>query len=161
PCGPAYAAFPYTEDFESWQELCAITTVPGPNWWNAPFSGHASWRRNDQPPSSGYAPPASLGSFSARSQASQAGNGDVGDLDLHIDMSTASGPSELRFDHISGGSFVQLREALLVYVSEDGGVNFTMVGDTITWSGPSFWTPALRPIASTSATTVIRLRARR
>jgi hypothetical protein len=48
PGSPAYAALPYVQDFENWQNYCTTYDVPGGNWANSPSSGDGSWRRDDQ-----------------------------------------------------------------------------------------------------------------
>ena len=50
---PPYAALPYVQDFENWQNFCDLLDVPGSNWRTTPTTGDGSWRRDDQGCSSG------------------------------------------------------------------------------------------------------------
>ncbi|HMN04973.1 MAG TPA: GEVED domain-containing protein [Flavobacteriales bacterium] len=162
---PVYAVYTvagYTESFEStWSNLCSTRDVPGSAWKNSPASGYNTWRRNDDNTSGGwqlntggaYSPAASNGSYSARFHSYGATSGMIGQLDLYLDMSAASGNEDLRFDWINpSGS-----DVLKVYVSTDGGANFTQLGANM--GVATSWTEAYRNVTSTSATTVIRFEA--
>jgi hypothetical protein len=45
---PPYAALPFVEDFENWQDFCDAHDVPSGNWLNTPTTGDGSWRRDDE-----------------------------------------------------------------------------------------------------------------
>jgi len=156
----------FTEGFEDWQDRCSTADVPAPYWFNFPVSGNASWRRDDQGTTAGwtnilsgaYTPPGTEGSHSARFHSNSAGgSGTAGSLDLYIDMSAASGTSELRFDHINGSGLSN--DALTVWESADGGATFTQLGDSLKQSAGFTWEPVVRTITSTSPNTVVRFRA--
>jgi len=160
---PTYATFngtSFAESFEGWSNLCNTTDVPTTNWKNDPATGNNSWRRNDQGTSAAwtstsgaYSPVSTQGSFSARFHSFNASSGSKGNLDLYIDMTAGSGNNGLTFDYINtnGG------DSLTILQSTNGGATFTRLGAILTTAGA--WTAVSRTITSTSATTVIRLRA--
>ncbi|MGN6566348.1 MAG: GEVED domain-containing protein, partial [Flavipsychrobacter sp.] len=114
---PAYAALPYVQDFENWQNFCDLLDVPGSNWRTTPTTGDGSWRRDDQGCSYGgwtssgcYLPGSSFtvnsyypytqaasGSHCARFHSSPNWGGYIaaggatwsGTMDLHVDCSGA------------------------------------------------------------------------
>ncbi len=159
---PVYAVLPYTEDFESWISACYMSDVPTNNWRNSPITGNNSWRRDDQGPTavwSGptggiYAPVFTTGAHSARFHAYYAASASVGNLDNYVDCSTGTGSWQLSFDFILNASSTA---SLGVFVSTDGGTTFTQQGTNLTNS--TTWTNKSFIITSTSATTVIRLKA--
>ncbi|MBX2972800.1 MAG: hypothetical protein KF797_06845, partial [Flavobacteriales bacterium] len=160
---PSYATYDgtlYAQGFESWSNLCNTTDVPSANWKNDPATGNNSWRRNDQGTSAAwtstsgaYSPVFTQGSYSARFHSFNASSGTKGNLDLYIDMTAGSGNDDLFFSYIntSGG------DSLTILQSTDGGATFTRLGTILTTAGA--WTLVERKVTSTSATTVIRLRA--
>ncbi len=158
---PTYAVYDnvsYTEDFEAWQSVCGTTDIPSTSWRNTPVTGNTSWRRNDQaasaawtsPTLGGYTPVFTTGAYSARFHSYTAGAGQ-GSLDLHMDMTAATGPTRLSFDHINTSG----TDSLQVMLSTNGGANFTQVGNKLAISAT--WTNRFFDFASNSATTVIRL----
>ncbi|MCL4283450.1 MAG: hypothetical protein KJZ58_14460, partial [Flavobacteriales bacterium] len=162
PISHVYTVAGYTESFEStWANRCSTQDAPGSAWWNSPASGYNTWRRNDDNTSGGwqyntggaYSPAASNGSNSARFHSYGATSGMKGQLDLYLDMSAASGNEDLRFDWINPTG----TDVLKVFVSTDGGANFTQLGANM--GVATSWTEAYRNVTSTSATTVIRFEA--
>ncbi|HKR06127.1 MAG TPA: T9SS type A sorting domain-containing protein [Bacteroidia bacterium] len=159
-CIPVYAAFPYSQNFESWVNCSGITDAPSASWKNTPAGGNNSWRRNDQGASAawsgssgGYSPASTSGSFSARFHSYDATSGSQGSLDLYIDCSTGGAGKQVTFDYVNkSGS-----DVLAVFLSTNGGTNFSQLETNLTIA--SAWTPQAFSFSSTSATTVIRLRA--
>lgn len=149
----------YTEDFEAWSDECNTKDIPGANWRNSPNSGNNSWRRNDQGQTDGgwsstlgaYSPLFSTGAYSARFHTYNSSSGLQGNLDLSIDMSAATGVTRLSFDHINTSG----NDVLGVWVSTDGGQNFTQVGYNVGVSAT--WTNHFFDFTSNSPTTVVRL----
>ena len=158
---PLYAALPVTESFEgTWISRCNTRDVPTNNWRNTPATGDNSWRRDDDGTSAAwngatfgaYSPVSSQGLHSARFHSSNASNGGIGTLDLFVNLS-AAGAKRLSFDFINTTG----TDSLVVQISNDGGLTFSRLAGYNT-SG-TFATQVL-PIASTSATAVLRFRAR-
>lgn len=162
---PTYAPLPVVESFENtWINVCSTRDVPTTSWRNAPATGNNSWRREDDGAgaawvnagSYSYTPSASQGSHSARFHSGQAQAGQIGILDLYADLS-AAGPKRLTFSFINTTSTGVL-DSLYVQLSTNGGATFTrLIG--LGASGAGFNTQVL-PINSTSATSVIRFRAK-
>jgi hypothetical protein len=156
---PQYASLPYSEGFESWMSYCSVQDVPSQYWLNNPVTGDQSWRRDDEggtanwifPPGGSYTPASMQGQHSARFHTFFANFGATGDLDLFVDCS-APGPKELQFHHINPSGTDELQ----VLLSTNGGQNFSPV---TSWFNASTWTLRTATINSTSAQTVIRLRA--
>jgi hypothetical protein len=156
---PVYASLPYTQGFENWMSYCSVQDVPSQNWLNNPVTGDQSWRRDDEggtanwifPPGGAYTPASMEGQHSARFHTFFANFGATGDLDLFVDCS-APGPKELQFHHINPFGTDELQ----VLLSTNGGLNFSPV---TSWFNASTWTLRTAVINSTSAQTVIRLRA--
>ncbi|MEO8066391.1 MAG: T9SS type A sorting domain-containing protein [Flavobacteriales bacterium] len=162
-CSPAYSTtYPYSQSFESWSNCTSTTDVPSANYLNTPATGDNSWRRNDQQASAGwgnptlgaYSPAASLGSFSARFHSYQASSGNQGSLDLYLNCTAGASTKQIKFDYVNtNGS-----DVLAVLVSTTGpGGTFTQIGSNLLTSA-TFVTQTFS-FTSTSATTVIRLRA--
>ena len=174
PPAPTYVTLPYTEGFENtWTSISATNDVPTAIWRNSPATGDNSWRReddgfasagwrypdNEQPTTAFPIPPyvirSSVGSHSARFHTFGTAAGLQGQLDLYVNMS-AAGSKTLNFDYINPTG----ADSLKVFVSTDGGATF---GATpVRQLGVSTAFSAVQPItiASTSATTVIRFRAK-
>ena len=158
---PTYATFPYVQDFENWINGCGTTDRPDASWGSIPSTGNNSWRRNDQGTSAGwsstngaYTPLFTSGAKSARFHSYDASSGSTGSLDLFINLSLDPAPVKfLRFDYINTTG----TDVLKVFMSTDGGSSFTQVGATLAIQTP--WATKEFPIASTSATTVIRIQA--
>ncbi|WP_201985967.1 T9SS type A sorting domain-containing protein [Hymenobacter rubidus] len=158
---PLYAALPVTESFENtWISRCDTRDVPNNNWRNTPATGNNSWRREDDgaagawtgPTSGAYTPVSSQGLHSARFHSYNATSGTIGTFDLFVNMS-AAGAKRLSFDFINtSGS-----DSLVVQLSNDGGLTFSRLAGYLT--SATFTTQVL-PVASTSATAVIRFRAK-
>ncbi|MBS1942360.1 MAG: hypothetical protein JST38_15930, partial [Bacteroidetes bacterium] len=150
-----------SEGFEAWGNQCSTNDVPGGNWKNTPSTGNNSWRRNDQPNDGGwqyptggtYTPASSQGTYSARFHSYGSTSGLQGSLDYYVNMGAGTGADQISFDFINptGG------DVLAVLVSTDGGATFTQIGSNLATS--SAWTNKTLSLSSTSATTVIRLRA--
>lgn len=160
-----FAALPFFEDFETWQDYCSDNDVPtaasGTTWTNQPATGDNSWRREDEGNTAGwsvfwgsYFPNSVSGSHSARFSSASVSNSGAGpgNLDLYLDCSTQTGGKQLYFYYISGFSSPPGDE-LNVLLSDNGGSSFTQIG---TFSGAQSWTKQTLPIASNSAQTIIR-----
>ncbi|MCO5269742.1 MAG: fibronectin type III domain-containing protein [Brumimicrobium sp.] len=160
---PIYASYDgvsYTEDFENWISGCDITEQPSVSWTNTPLTGNNSWRRNDQGTSASwtstggsYSPSFSQGAYSARFHSFNSTSGLQGSLRFYVDMSAASGNTRLSFDHINTSG----TDVVKVFVSTDGGVTETQVGNNIGIS--STWTNKTFDFNSNSGTTIIRIEA--
>ncbi|MBS1939436.1 MAG: hypothetical protein JST38_00975, partial [Bacteroidetes bacterium] len=156
-----YTVAGVSEGFENWVNLCSSKDVPSTNWKNTPATGNNSWRRDDQGvsdggwtgSSGGYSPLFSQGAHSARFHSFNSASGLQGALDYYVNMSGGTGADQISFDFINptGG------DVLAVLVSTDGGTTFTQLGSNLTTS--STWANKTFSLTSTSATTVIRLRA--
>ncbi|MCB0758229.1 MAG: choice-of-anchor J domain-containing protein, partial [Flavobacteriales bacterium] len=150
----------HAEDFESWLSECSTTDIPSASWRVMPTTGNNSWRRHDQGVtgagwsnlSGAYSPLFTTGAYSARFHSYNTSL--EGSLDLHIDMSAATGPTRLSFDHINTSG----TDILGVWVSTDGGQNFNQVGNNLGVSAT--WTNRTFDFNINSATTVIRLLAK-
>ena len=162
-CTPTYSTtYPYSQSFESWSNCLSTTDVPSANYLNTPSTGDNSWRRNDQQASASwvnptlgtYSPASSVGSFSARFHSYQASSGAQGSLDFYLNCTAGASTKQIKFDYVNtSGS-----DVLAVLVSTTGpGGTFTQIGSNLTTSA-TFVTQTFN-FTSTSATTVIRLRA--
>ncbi|SHM20560.1 fibronectin type III domain-containing protein, partial [Hymenobacter psychrotolerans] len=160
---PVYAPVPLSETFEnSWLSRCATREVPGNAWRTSPQTGNNSWRRDDDgaaanwtsATSYGYTPTGAQGSSrSARFHSGYSSAGLLGTLDLYVDLSGA-GSRELSFDYINTSG----TDSLSVQISTDGGLSF---GPQLLRSGQAAsWQSKTLALSSSSATTVIRFRAR-
>lgn len=163
---PAYALYDgvsYTESFESWVNGCGTTDRPSANWNATPTTGNNSWRRNDQGASASWSyltdpnwhPPVAPfpnGDYCALFHTYGTPSGS-GTLDLYLDMSAATGISNLKFWYINPSG----TDNVMVYQSTDGGATFTQLGSTLTTS--TTWSEKAFTMTSTSATTVLRLTA--
>jgi hypothetical protein len=150
------ATLPYFQGFENWTGICYTYDRPDTNWLNTPNTGNNSWRRDDQGydanwTSAGfgsYSPASTEGSHSARFHSYYSYSGEIGDLDVHVNLSSA-GPKNIDFDYINeDGS-----DYLTVMLSEDGGVTFTTLGTLYT---SSTWAPQSFSTTSTVADAIIR-----
>ncbi len=155
-----YAPAGVSEGFESWSSRCSTTDIPSTNWANTPETGYNSWRRDDQGSSASwsttsgaYSPLFSQGAHSARFHTYDAATGTKGNLDYYVNMTAGTGNDQLSFDYINtSGS-----DSLTILVSTNGGSTWSMLGTRLTTAAT--WTSVTRTLASTSATTIIRLRA--
>ena len=167
-----YAGTQFTEAFASWGNRCSTGDVPSSvsnHWKNTPTFGPGTWRAsNTSQVASGWnnvsggffvttvAPNANAVpvTLPAARFHSRQGSSVVGTLDFHVDMSAGTGSEMIRFEYInSAGS-----GTMGVWVSTNGGANFTQVGSTLTTTAINTWETKEFTIGSTSATTVIRLR---
>jgi hypothetical protein len=159
-CTPVYAAFPYSEGFESWVSCSGITDAPSASWSNSPAGGNNSWRRNNQGASAawsgtsgGYSPSSSKGTYSARFHSYDATSGSQGALDVYVNCSTGGATKQVSFDYINASG----SDKVAVFLSTNGGSSFSQLGSNLGIA--STWTTQTFSFTSTSATTVIRLRA--
>ncbi len=148
---PTVASLPYFNGFENWTGTCYNFDRPDTNWLTNPTYGNNSWRRDDQGGTDGgwtydyiamYSPASEEGSHSARFHSYEATYGQIGDMDLHIDLSTSTGSKNINFYYINpdGSDYVT------VELSEDGGVTFTTLGTVYTapnWTHETFSTPSV------------------
>ncbi|AYM99523.1 fibronectin type III domain-containing protein [Chryseobacterium sp. 3008163] len=165
-----YATLPFTENFSSWANGNSTGDLPNITYWRTwPSRGNGSWRQNDLATANlGYtgtsgwyentegttttiAAPAVAPT--ARFHSYYATAGQVGNMDLYVDLSSGgSGVRVLSFDYrnVSG------TDKLEVLYSTDGGVTFTSVGSLTTNSA---WTKPSYVINSTAANAILRLSA--
>ncbi len=155
------ATLPFFESFESWIGTCYMFDRPGSNWLQSPVTDNNSWRRDDQgsdaawhnPDAYMYDPASTDGSRSARFHSGWAyPAGSIGNLDLHIDLSTP-GTKLVRFDYnnLNGDDYLNLQ------LSEDGGSTFTTIN---TYSvTPSGWMAEIATLSSVAANAVLRFQA--
>ncbi len=163
---PTYATVPLTESFENtWLSVCGTRDAPTASWRNTPATGNPSWRRDDDgvaaawvgPTNYAYTPTGSQGTHSARFHSGQANAGQVGMLDFYVNLSGA-GAKRLSFDFINTSSSFAFQDSLYVLLSTNGGTTFgRLLG--VGLSGTGFLTQTL-PISATSATCVVRFRAK-
>lgn len=157
---PTYLTFPIAQSFDSvWVTSCATRDVPSATGWrNVPFTGNNSWRRDNDTTGGGWAnmtgTPASNGANGtaryARLHTYSATAGTVGNLDLYVNCVANPADKELSFYYINPAGTDSLR----VFLSTDGGVNFTPIGFRYTVN--TDWSKKLIAFTSSSATTVIR-----
>ncbi len=161
--GPAYTTLAYSQSFQaSWQSLCASRDIPDSFWRSSPVSGENSWRKVNEGATASwasstagaYSPTGSLGTSSARFHSSGAPNGSIGNLDLYIDLSSATSELKLSFDYINTSG----TDSLFVLLSEDGGITFNAPIAKLATTGT--WAPFVYNLSTTSATSVIRFRAK-
>ncbi|WP_400192334.1 fibronectin type III domain-containing protein [Hymenobacter sp. B81] len=157
-----YATLPYQQGFENtWASVCDTLNVPSVNWRATPNTGNNSWRRDDQGSFANwtsnnglYSPTGSQGSArSARFHSYNASSNTIGILDLFIDLS-GPGNKLVNFDYINTSGADSLR----VMLSTDGGATFGPA--LLALNQASTWTPQTLTLNTTSATAVIRFRAR-
>lgn len=158
PCSATYATLPYSQDFESWVNQCDSLDAPDLNWTNTPATGDNSWRRDDQGMTTGgwdnQNDPENYTAYHGNHYARfniWASNGDIGDLDLHLNCSSAQA-SLLTFYYVNQ----ELNDNMAVYLSTDGGSTFTQIGYYTTANN---WTQTSLVINSSSPQTVIRFSA--
>ena len=162
-CSPTYSTtYPYSQSFETWSSCGGATTnIPSTNHLNTPSTGNNSWRRNDQGTSAAwtsasgaYSPVSSVGSFSARFHSYDAVSATQGSLDFYLNCTAGASTKQIKFDYVNTSG----TDVLAVLVSTTGpGGTFTQIGSNLTTSA-TFVTQTFN-FTSTSATTVIRLRA--
>ncbi|MCC3157838.1 T9SS type A sorting domain-containing protein [Hymenobacter sp. 15J16-1T3B] len=161
---PTYATLPYTQGFDNaWVDACSTRDVPSNNWrmTASPADPDASWRRDDDGAAAGwtsptygvYNPTFTNGTNSARFHSGYASSGTVGTLDLYVNLSQA-GTKQLTFDYIN----VNGADSLTVHLSTDGGVTFGPA--LLRRNTAATWTPLTLTTTASSATAVIRFRAR-
>jgi GEVED domain/Secretion system C-terminal sorting domain len=158
---PKKATVPYAQSFESWMSYCNVSDVPDDSaWTNSNSIGNLSWRRNDQGSTAGWAnpangiylPPANHLAHSARLHSYQAAG--IGNLDLHLDLSTVPGTKTLNFDYIIDAFFANIPE-LEVLLSSNGGATFTSLG-VFDGSLVNTWQTISLPIVSNSNDAILR-----
>ena len=165
---PSFAALPYVQDFENWQNYCATSDVPASttgaiNWTNQPATGDSSWRRDDQGNTAGwtsfgnYTPASYSGLHSARYPTDANFTNSEGALDLFLDCSSVLGNKQLYFHYINEFNFNN-GDSLVVLLSDNNGLSFTQIGG---FDSASFWTLKSLPIASNSAQTIVRFKAKK
>ena len=153
------ATLPYFQGFENWIGGCYTYDRPDNSWVLSPNTGDNSWRRDDQGDdaswtsvfSGGYSPVSEEGSHSARFHSYYASSGDVGNMDLTIDLSTA-GTKNISFYYTNADG----SDFLTVYLSEDGGVTFSTLGNYTTTSG---WEHETLSTTSVAANAILRFSA--
>ena len=178
---PPYAALPYFQDFENWQDDCGSFDKPGLNWLAIPHSGNGSWRRDDQGCTWGgwatsaceYYPVNSLGGnnyisgthcarFHSSGELFSSATPWKGSLNLYVNCSGV-GNKLLQFYFKNQPSYNTPyigynNDSLSVLMSTDGGLTFTELWGADTTQE---WKKIQVQIPSTTATTVIRFLAKR
>lgn len=173
---PVYASLPYFQGFESaWVSSSCVTApiardLPAATSWSSyPSSGNSSWRIDTAGAfasgwtgiSSSYSP-AGIGAATpqryARFHTSGALLYNPGNLELYINC-TGAGNKALYFYQRNQGN--NTNDSLVIYLSTDGGDNFTRVAgwDTASASATSNWVKRWVSIPSTSPNTIIRFQA--
>jgi len=153
------ATLPYFQGFENWTGGCYTYDRPDSSWVLTPNTGDNSWRRDDQGDdaswiasgSGSYSPVSEEGSHSARFHSYYASSGDIGNMDLTIDLSTA-GTKNISFYYTNADG----SDGLTVYLSEDGGATFTTLGNYTTTSG---WEHESLTTTSMAANAILRFSA--
>ncbi len=153
------ATLPYFQGFENWTGGCYSYDRPDNSWVLTPNTGDNSWRRDDQGDDAswtsvfdgGYSPVSEEGSHSARFHSYYTSSGDVGNMDLTVDMSTP-GTKNISFYYTNADG----DDFLTVYLSEDGGVTFTTLGNYTTTSG---WEHETLSTTSVAANAILRFSA--
>lgn len=165
---PTYAPIPYVQDFENWQNYCAISDIPssttGTNWTNQPATGDSSWRRFDQGLTAGwtsfgtYTPSFYSGQYSARFPTGvNFSNNAQGDLNLYLDCSQQIGDKQLYLRYINQNTFSSGGDSLTVLLSTNGGLTFNQIGG---WDTSNAWYLRSLPIQSNSPQTIVKFRAK-
>ena len=153
----SYAPIPFTESFENWNNRCSVTDVPGINWATNPATGNTAWRREDQGASANWSTPtaganvptSAEGAHSARFHSSYASPaGSRGHMDLLLDC-TGPGMKELQYYGVNPAG----PDSMLIYLSTDGGQNFSQIGG---FGALPVWSYQSQSFTSTSSKTVIR-----
>jgi hypothetical protein len=157
---PKKATVPYAQSFENWMDYCNVTDVPDDSvWTNSNSTGNLSWRRNDQGNNAGwtfpnngvYLPQSSHLTHSARLHTYYSSG--IGNLDLHIDLSTITGTKTMNFDYIIDAfATVPILEVLL---STNGGTTFTSLG-SFNGASVNTWQSVSIPITSNSNDAIVR-----
>ena len=153
------ATLPYFQGFENWIGGCYSYDRPDNSWILTPTIGDNSWRRDDQgddaswtaATSGSYSPSSEEGSLSARFHSYYAGSGDVGNMDLTINLSTP-GTKNISFYYTNADG----SDALNVSLSEDGGATFIPLGTFTTTSG---WEHDVLTTTSTAPAAILRFSA--
>lgn len=182
----SWQAIPYVQNFDAaWINSSCVPTgssadLPGTGWANNPNSGNSSWRRSDQgtgspainegawttvtggnyntpvTPASNLGPGWPTTGTSARFHSSTSLIYNDGHLDLFLNCSGQTGDKALYFYHMNKAS--ALNDSLTVYLSTDGGNNFTRMAG---WDTAISWRRRWIPIASNSANTIVRFTAKK
>ncbi|GAA4356223.1 hypothetical protein GCM10023185_19810 [Hymenobacter saemangeumensis] len=160
---PVYASLPVIQSFENaWTNGCDTRDIPNTSWRNSPATGNNSWRRDDDgtagawvgPALGMYTPAASQGARSARFHTYNVPRGNEGMLDLFVNLGMP-GPKRLSFDFINTTG----TDSLYVELSDNSGGTYTRLA-RLGLSGTSGFSSQVVNINSTSATAVLRFRAK-
>lgn len=163
---PSYTSIPASENFDAapWMDGISAQQLPGTSWNSWPAFGDRSWRRHDVDYNSMNSGWIMFGSTININEPASGGtamfNGGSGSeytngyMDYYVDFSTP-GPKYLDLDMINLGT-----EPLNIYLSEDGGASFTLIGS---FPANQFnWTSQVSmqlTAAGTSPTSVVRFEA--
>jgi|JI10StandDraft_1071094.scaffolds.fasta_scaffold67287_3 hypothetical protein len=155
----AYATVPFLEAFDNtWQNRCDNQNVPSTSFWASnPTTGNGSWRRQDAGATSvwsflptGLVTPMGTGAANFHSYGATANT--KGDLDLYIDMNSATSNYEMSFYNynLSGNDTIQ------VWLSTNGGGSFVKKGQYLTAGS---WTKQVITLGAVgSSSCVVRFR---
>ena len=154
-----YASLPYSQNFENWSNFCVNNDRPDViSSYILPVNGNNAWRRHDQGLTAnwtnstfgGYTPAATLGVSSARYHSYF--QADSGEINFYVDCSI-TGTKTLQFDYRTDGG----NDVIKVLYSTNGGSTFIQLGSDLTTT--SGWVSFNQVLPSTSATTIVKLRA--
>jgi len=161
PLTGSYQTLPYTQNFETWQNLNAVADVPGNGIITFPATGNLSVRAQNETlanslwGSAGGTIPAlgaSQGTKCARFHSYDSGSGNKGYMDFYLNFSTV-GTKQLTFDLANTSSARIIR----VFVSTDGGQTFGSAVATYNTTVSAWTTQTIAALStSTSATAVVR-----
>ena len=155
----AYATVPFLEAFDNtWQNRCDNQNVPSTSFWASnPTTGNNSWRRQDAGTTAawsflptGIVTPMGTGAANFHSYGATANT--KGDLDLYIDMNSATSNYEMSFYNynLSGDDTIQ------VWLSTNGGGSFVKKGQYLTAGS---WTKQVITLGAVgSSSCVVRFR---
>ncbi|MFZ4058578.1 MAG: GEVED domain-containing protein, partial [Ferruginibacter sp.] len=158
-----YQALPYTQNFDAapWNNLNATADQPGAGIVIWPSTGNASWRKNNEAVANSLHN-SSTGAYA--SALTQAGGGaarfnqfnattaSTGNLDIHLNFSTA-GDKNLSFYMRNPGTVIA-NDIMRLYLSTNGGTTFTQIGTS--YAAPiASWTQYTAALGSSTASNVV------
>jgi|GEM_PF-3105827 len=168
-----YATLPYSQNFETWINGCAIKDLPDASWKNTPFTGSKSWRRQNEGLTANWIynypeplpnPVSGTGcaTFHTFFQTLGFPGGPTADpqpglLDLYVNAS-AVGTKQLRFLYTNPNIEPSIanngnKDSLEIFISINGGETFTKLAGLTKQDG---WAEYIFKFQSTSGATVIR-----
>jgi hypothetical protein len=166
PPNGGYAALPFIEDFETWQDQCDTADVPGLNgithWAASPPGGEERFVREDAYGMNVLIPQSVKGAHSAMSLFGGSPGGYIADeelalanssLDLLVNCSPPGNKTLQFYLNNRGHANPSITDQVKLYLSTNGGASFEKIGS---FDGTSQWEYETLPINSNSAQTVLR-----